>query len=197
MHGMDKIEVGEEEIRAAKAESWFYKKEHGGGSLLDYLGYGVTLGTWYMGGRKPIEVTSTVDLPKELEVDEHSITIARYDTGLSKFETRWGTFTDPWTHQPQPRCGFVLCGEAGTISSYDYASTIRIQTRECPQGEDLPVDELVAPHTDPITYFLHCIEHDLPIEGPLSPEISRIGQEIVGAACRSARNKCTVDLVGD
>ena len=35
---------------------------------------------------------------------------ARYARGLSKFETRWGTLTDPWTQQPQPKCGFVLVG---------------------------------------------------------------------------------------
>ena len=99
-----------------KRKSWFYKKAEGGGSLLDYLGYGVTLGTWFHGGRKPIEVTAVTDLPNGLEVDQHSVTVARYASGLSKFETRWGTFTDPWTHQPQPRCGFVLKGTEGTIA---------------------------------------------------------------------------------
>ena len=48
---------------------------------------------------------------------------------LSKFETRWGTFTDPWTLQPQPKCGFVIVGSEGTISSYDYEEVIRVQTR--------------------------------------------------------------------
>jgi glucose-fructose oxidoreductase len=64
-------------------------------------------------------------------VDQHSITIVRYDianSGLSKFETRWGTFTDPWTNQPQPKCGFVLVGRNGTISTYDYEKQIRVQT---------------------------------------------------------------------
>ena len=92
----------------------------GGGSLLDYLGYGVTLGSWFLNGRVPIEVTCVCDEPAGLHVDEHSITIARYDFGVSKFETRWGTYTDPWIHQPQPKCGFVLVGTEGTISSYDY-----------------------------------------------------------------------------
>ena len=43
--------------RAAEIASWWYQKAAGGGSLLDYLGYGVTLGTWFHGGRAPIEVT--------------------------------------------------------------------------------------------------------------------------------------------
>jgi hypothetical protein len=108
----------------AKAASWFYKKSAGGGSLLDYLGYGTTLGTWFMNGRKPIEISALTDRPAGLEVDEHAIVIARYATGLSKFETRWGTFTDPWTHQPQPKCGFVIVGSLGTISSFDFEPAV-------------------------------------------------------------------------
>ncbi|MBT3568989.1 MAG: Gfo/Idh/MocA family oxidoreductase, partial [Opitutae bacterium] len=93
-HLADKVEVNP--AQEEKAKSWFYQKDRGGGSLLDYLGYGVTLGTWYHGNNKPLEVTTVTDLPNGLEVDEHSMTIVRYDAGLSKYETRWGTFTDPW-----------------------------------------------------------------------------------------------------
>ncbi len=192
-HTADKIEVSP--TPAMKRRSWFYKKKSGGGSLLDYLGYGTTLGTWYHGGRKPLDVTTVIDAARGLEVDEHSVTIARYATGLSKYETRWGTFTDPWTHQPQPKCGFVLKGEEGTISSYDFEPTVRLQTRADPAGEDVPVDALVAPFADPIQYFVHCIREQKPVEGPLSPKIARIGQQIVDSAVRSARLGKTVKLV--
>jgi glucose-fructose oxidoreductase len=192
-HTADKIETTP--TPAMKRKSWFYKKSGGGGSLLDYLGYGTTLGTWYHGGKKPLEVTAVVDQPRGLEVDEHSITIARYATGLSKFETRWGTFTDPWTHQPQPKCGFVLKGEDGTISSYDFESTVRLQTRAEPAGLSIPVDELRAPLQNPIQYFVHCIQTGATMEGPLSPRIARIGQQIVDSAVRSARLRKTVPLV--
>jgi len=195
LHKMDKIEVTDpEQLLREKQASWFYKAEHAGGSLQDYLGYGTTLATWYHHGKRPIEVTSMSDRPEGLEVDEHSVTIARYDVGLSKFETRWGTFTDPWTHQPQPKCGFVLCGDAGTISSYDFEPTVRVQTRDKPAGEAIPVDPLTPPHTDGIAYFLYCIEHDQPIEGPLSPTIARVGQEIVDAAALSAKDGRAVSL---
>ena len=194
-HKMDKIEVSGEELLREKQESWFYKKSSGGGSLLDYLGYGTTLATWFNGGQVPIEVTGIVDEPTGVEVDEHSVTIARYKTGLYKFETRWGTFTDPWTNQPQPKCGFVVCGTKGTISSYDYEQTVRVQTHEQPEGYDVPVDPLTAPHTDPITYFLHCIDSGSPIEGPLSPAVCRVGQQIVDTAYRSAAEKTTLKLI--
>jgi glucose-fructose oxidoreductase len=148
-----------------------------------------------MNGEAPVEVTAVVNQTEGIEVDEHSITVARYRNGLSKFETRWGTFTDPWTMQPQPKCGFVLVGTAGTISSYDYEKTIRVQTRDCPQGRDVAVDGLKPPYQNPVQYVLHCLETGKPIEGPLSPAMSRVGQQIVDSAVLSARERRTVPLV--
>jgi predicted dehydrogenase len=179
----------------SKAVSWFYQKSAGGGSLLDYLGYGTTLGTWFMNGRAPLEITAVVDQPKELEVDEHSVVVARYATGLSKFETRWGTFTDPWKLQPQPKCGFVIVGSRGTISSYDYENTVRVQTAERPAGKHVPVDVVPPESRGPIAYVIDAFKRGKKIDGPLSPQIARIGQQIVDSAVRSARLRKTVKLV--
>lgn len=195
-HVADKVEVTEENVQRRKPGSWFYKKDRGGGSLLDYLGYGTTLGTWFHNGKAPLEVMTMVDRPAGLEVDEHSVTIARYDCGLSKFETRWGTFTDPWTHQPQPKCGFVIVGTAGTISSYDFEPEIRVQTRENRAGFVVPVDQLEAPHRNPVEHMLHCLKTGEPLIGPLTVEMSRIGQQIVDTAFASAHEKRALPLIG-
>jgi predicted dehydrogenase len=192
-HTADKIETTPTPAR--KRLSWFYSQAKGGGSLLDYLGYGTTFGTWFQRGRKPIEVTAVTDLPNGLEVDEHSITIARYGCGLSKFETRWGTFTDPWKHQPQPKCGFVLKGTHGTISSYDYEPAVYMQTDRKPAGEQIWADELKPPFQNPIQFMIHCIRHHHTPEGPLSTRIARVGQQIVDSAILSASQRKTVPLV--
>lgn len=194
-HLADKVETTAAEVDARKSDSWFYDPTLGGGSLLDYLGYGTTLGTWFQGGRVPLEVTSMMYVAEGLQVDEHSITIARYARGLSKFETRWGTFTDPWTHQPQPKCGFVIVGSEGTIANYDYESTIRLQSRQHPEGVDLTVDALDAPFQNPIQYVVHCLENELPIEGPLDPVICRVGQQIVDTAFQSAKQGRSLSLL--
>ena len=193
-HGADKDEKTADQVAREKPDSWFYKKAHGGGSLLDYLGYGTTLGTWYQGGRRPIEVTATVDEPAGLEVDEHSIVVARYAHGLSKFETRWGTFTDPWIIQPQPRCGFIILGTEGTVSSFDYDDHVTVQTRKKKEPHLVPAAATKAPNQNPVQYLLHCLDKGVPLEGPVSPKISRIGQEIVDAAVKSAKLKRTVKL---
>lgn len=188
-HTAGKRELTAEEVQREKPRSWFYRREAGGGSLLDYLGYGVTLGTWFMNGAEPLEVTTTTHQGPGLEVDEHSITVVCYERGLSKFETRWGTFTDPWTHQPQPKCGFVLVGTSGTLASYDYEPHVRLQNQQHPEGIDVPADVIAPPYENPVQYFVHCLTHNEPISGPLSPAISRSGQRIVDAAVRSAQSK--------
>lgn len=176
-----------------KLKSWYYDLE-GGGSLIDYLGYGVTLATWYFQGKNPTEVTTVKAGDSRVPVDEQSVTIARYGDWLSTFHTRWGTFSDPWENQPQPKCGFVLKGTAGTIANYDYEEQVRLQTPDKPEGEVIPIDTLLFPQQNPIQYFLHCLETGEPIRGPISVETSRIGQEIVDAAIRSAEEKRPVQL---
>jgi hypothetical protein len=47
---------------------------------------------------------------------------------------------------------------------------------------------------NPVQYLIHCLEKELPLAGPVSLKISRIGQEIVDAAVRSAKAKKTVKL---
>jgi glucose-fructose oxidoreductase len=137
------------------------------------------------------------DRGEGLEVDQHSVTVARYECGLSKFETRWGTFSDPWANQPQPRCGFVLKGSLGTIASYDYGDTIRVQTHEQPEGYEVEATALESPRSNPVEYFLHCLESGEAIGGPLSLETSRIGQQIVDTAYQSAQEKRALPLVGE
>ena len=191
-HAMDKVELKPGTVLEEKQSSWFYQRSAGGGSLMDYLGYGATLATWFNGGQTPLEVTSIMDQPPGLEVDEHSVTVAQYASGLYKFETRWGTFTDPWTHQPTPKCGFMICGTDGTISSFDFEESVRVQTHAHPEGYEVRADSFKAPHTDPIDYFLHCIREDEDFQGPLSPQISLIGQQITDIAFRSAVMKQTL-----
>ena len=193
-HTAGKAERTTVQVAAEKPGSWFYSREHGGGALLDYLGYGTTLATWFNGGKIPLEVMCMVDEPAGLEVDEHSVTVARYATGLSKFETRWGTYTDPWTHQPQPKCGFVIVGTEGTISSFDYDSTVRMQSSANPQGIDIPVDPSAAPNQNPVQHLIDCLNHGRQLAGPISAETSRIGQQIVDAAVASTQSKQAVAL---
>ena len=194
-HLADKVEVSPMEVERKKPTSWWYKEVSGGGSLLDYIGYGATLGTWFMDGEAPVEVTAVVDETPGIEVDQHSITICRYKRGLSKIETRWGTFTDPWTHQTQPKSGFVLAGTDGTISSYDYEDHVAVQTRDNLDATQVPVDKLAQGQRGAIEYMIARIDDGAKITGPLDPALCLTAQRIADSAVLSAKTKRTVELL--
>lgn len=178
-----------------KNASWWYQTSSGGGSLLDYLGYGATLGTWFMDGALPIDVSAVTRASQGIEVDEQSVTFARYSDGVSVFETRWGTLSDPWDVQTQPKNGFVLVGSHGTIASYDYDTCVTVKTRDRPDIFEVPADTIEAPKRNAIEYVLDCLERNVWVEGLCSPELSRIGQQIIESAIESARQRRVVPLV--
>jgi predicted dehydrogenase len=194
-HLADKVEVSREEVERQKSGSWWYRKASGGGSLLDYMGYGATLGTWFLAGEAPLEVTCTIDEAPGIEVDQHAIAVLRYARGLSKLETRWGTFTDPWTHQPQPTCGFTFVGTDGTIASPDYARAVTVQTRARPERHEIAVDPLEPGERNAIDYVLGCISSGRAVGGPLDPALCLTAQRIVDTALRSAEMKRTLELL--
>jgi predicted dehydrogenase len=194
-HLADKVEVGEAEANRRKNESWFYKKAMGGGSLIDYMGYGATLGTWFHGGAAPLQVSTMWDIPEGLEVDEHSLSAAKYATGISKFETRWGTFSNPWQLQPQPKCGFTVVGERGTVCAYEYDDFVRVQTREHPEGFEVFADPLTSPNANPIEHFIAHLEGRIELHPCLTPYICRIGQQIVDTAIASATQQRALELL--
>ena len=56
----------------------------------------------------------------------------------------------------------MLVGRKGTIASYDYEKTIRVQTPDHPAGRDLAVDQLQFPNRGAIEYVLDCLENGRP-----------------------------------
>jgi glucose-fructose oxidoreductase len=46
-----------------------------------------------------------------------------------------------------------------------------------------------------VSYFLHCLETGAAFEGPVSVETSRIGQQIVDTATRSAKLRRPLKLL--
>ncbi|MHC5794698.1 Gfo/Idh/MocA family protein [Lacisediminihabitans sp. FW035] len=194
-HVHDKKERVDPDI-ATKAASWWYSPEFGGGSLLDYLGYGATIGTWFRDGELPERLTALTWGSEGLAVDEQSVVAAAYPKGLSTFQTKWGTFSNPWDAHNAPACGFVVVGTGGTISSRDFAPEVFVQTVANPAAVGIPVDVPRIDQTGALAHVIHCLDNGLVPSGPSSKELSRKGQQIVDTAIKAVATGTTTDLLG-
>ena len=173
--------------------TWFWRKPSGG-IINDYIGYGTTLMTWYLNGKTPIEVNALATNLRGTEVEDNVVAAVKYDDVFCRLEATWTSLTSPWEIQPQPPHGFVLVGERGSISAYDYFDHVRVATLEHPEGYDVPCDKLLSPNNNPIEYFVDCLNKDCEPEGPLNPDICRIGQAITEAVKISSDKGRTVAL---
>jgi len=170
--------------------SWWRKPS--GGIINDYIGYGATLMTWYLNRQVPIQVCAlAIDL-RGTEVEDNVVAAVKYDNSLCRLEATWTSLTSPWVIQPQPPHGFILVGEKGSISAYDYFDHVRVATVKRPEGYDVPCDKLLSPNNNPIEYFVDCLNKDCEPEGPLNPDICRIGQAITEAVKISSDEGRTV-----
>ena len=59
----------------------------------------------------------------------------------------------------------------------------------------MPVDDLPAPHRNPVEHVIHCIESGGPLLDPLAPGTNYAAQRIVETAIRSAEAGETLALV--
>lgn len=180
---------------APPEDSWFYDADAGGGSLMDYLGYGATFATWFRGGELPESVTTERYVPEGMEVDVQSSSVARYEDGLSTLQTSWRMFTHPWEIQPQPAKGYELVGTEGTISTRERGAPIRVQTVDEPEGYVVEPAPLEPPNQNVVQYLVHCIESGVEPTGPTDPAFCRSAQRILDTARESAAVGGPVDLV--
>jgi len=176
-------------------DSWFYEADAGGGAMMDYLCYGATFTTWYRDGELPNTVTADAHVPEGEEVDTQASTIAHYGDGIASFQTTWQMFTHPWEQQPQPAKGVDIVGTEGTISTRDREDPIRVQTETDPGGYAVEPDPLPDHESDLISYLVHCIETDQPLEGPTDPAFCREAQRIIATAQESVDRGERLDLV--
>lgn len=181
-HSHGKVEL--HPSTADKASRWWYARSAGGGSLRDYLGYGTTLATWFRGGEMPHKVTAAWHIPDGLEVDEQSVVIGHYRDGLSVFETRWGTHTDPWTLQPQPNCGFVINGSLGSISSWDYDDGVTLHHNGAAQR--VPNDVIAPEDQTALANLIAHLETGRALDVPMNSQTSLSGHQLIEAAFESA-----------
>jgi predicted dehydrogenase len=173
------------------ADAWWFDPERGGGSIQDYLGYGVTLASWFLEGESPERVSAMSHVPPGSLVDTHAVVTAEYPWGLATFQTRWGMLSDPWLRQTAPRTGFVVVGSRAALVSEDYASSVRLHDSEHPDGIEIPVDRPeVAPTA--LGELICARERGIAVTGPASPELSLLGQRIVDAAVKSASEGRTI-----
>jgi predicted dehydrogenase len=93
------------------SQSWWYKAECGGGSILDYACYGTVLSTWFFGKKaESVQGISKNFCTPFSDVEDYSAMILDFGDGVGLLEGSWSTY-----NPGEIPSGPVLYGTEGVI----------------------------------------------------------------------------------
>lgn len=135
---------------------WWYQRDKGGGSIMDYAGYGTALATWIFGEK---QARTVYGVKKSVftdfsDVEDYSVFIADYGDCTALMEGTWSTVSTG-----QIPTGPILYGEKGTIVCDYYSAEVKVYRSYRPYQPCLPPDEVY--HAAPLGEDLgsHVLDH--------------------------------------
>ena len=113
---------GELPPEEALARTWWYQKEYGGGSILDYACYGAMLATWIFGRQaENVKAISKQFDTSFSDVEDYSVMILDFGNGVGLLEGSWSTY-----NSGQIPTGPVIYGTKGVIVCDRHSSQVKI-----------------------------------------------------------------------
>lgn len=107
-------------------DSWWFKAEQGGGSILDYACYGAMLSTWMFGHQaERVSCMTKQFTTKFCDVEDYSAMMLDFGEGVGLLEGSWSTY-----NCGEVPTGPVLYGEKGTIVCDRYWSEVKIYNED-------------------------------------------------------------------
>lgn len=169
---------------------WLIDRElNGGGAAIDFCSYGAVLSRWLMGQPSRVAAMGGRYAKEFFTVEDNAAMLLGYPRGHAICE---GTWTQPAVPVRIPP---MIYGEDGAIAvtGPDELRLARRGQRDG-EGETITAPPLPPHYASAPAYFTHCLLHDEPFEGIVSPVLSRDAQEILEAGLRSMASGCEVGL---
>jgi len=166
---------------------WLYDAEkNGAGALMDYCGYAAVLAASVLGLPKAVTGMRGVLVKDYTLPDDNAIILMKYAHAFAVAEASW-TQVVPGAESSNP----IAYGSEGSLA---VSKGKVIWQRPGVETETIVPLDLVSPRSSGPEYFVHCIEHSMPVRGLCSPKVSRDAQEILQAGLVSADTGQTVTI---
>ncbi len=124
------------------ASTWWYKRERGGGSILDYACYGSALTTWFF-GRRAVRVQTIAKnfcLPG-LDVEDYSAMLLDFGDGVGLLEGSWSSY-----NPAEIPSGPIVYGTEGVIVCDRHSNNVKLYNGRS-HGPIPPTEIIECPRT--------------------------------------------------
>ena len=165
--------------------NWLYDpNKNGGGAIVDFGCYGAEWALWLKG--RPTRVYATAKKLKTEQhnrVDDDATIVLDYPDATAVLEASWD-----WPYGMEQ---VKVFGPKGSLLATGNELLFRQANDDSRkiglEGKPMPVNPLPREKRNPISYFVHCIQENKPIEDPVSARLNVQVVEILDAARESLR----------
>ena len=164
---------------------WWYQHDRGGGSIMDYAGYGCVLSTWINNGKIPRRVSGfkkNFFLPFS-DVEDYSVFTLEYDRGVSVIEGSWSTMNNG-----EIATGPVVYGTEGVIVGDRFDPQVKVYKDLKPyQPSPKPTQVFDTKNSEEniAANVLNHIENGAPLFEMLTPDFNLRAMAALDAGIRS------------
>ena len=123
---------------------WWYQRDAGGGSIMDYAGYSATLATWFLGNKQArtvYGVKKNVFIPFS-DAEDYSFFMVDYPDALALMEGSWSTVSSSGAKFPPGPSSMATRARWCAIAS---RTRWKVYRRYRPYQPCLPPDRII-PH---------------------------------------------------
>jgi predicted dehydrogenase len=162
---------------------WLNDEKQGGGALLDFTCYGAVWLRWYLGMPKTVYAVTTHTRADVYKTNTNATVLASFSGNeVGIIEGSWDL--------PRSFQDVEVFGDKGSVSM----SRLKVDELIGRDRKEVQVAPLPAYRHDPVSYLIHQLRENQPIEGMVSAEFNVDVMEIVEAARRSAESGKPVSL---
>lgn len=170
------------------ASSWWYKKERGGGSVMDYACYGCMLSTWYYGrqAKEASAVTASFGTAFSDVPDFSAVTLS-FGGALAQLEGSWSTLNNAGIPT-----GPIVYGDAGVLVADRYSDEVKFYSGL--RAKEPTKVYKAEPIKDCLGDNIFAMLDGREIHETLTPEFNLAALAALDASARSAEAKATVSV---
>ncbi|MGN0180026.1 MAG: Gfo/Idh/MocA family protein [Monoglobaceae bacterium] len=167
------------------SKMWWYDSRKGGGSIMDYAGYGCVLSTWFMNEQLPLKVSGVKKnffLPFA-DTEDYSTFTIEYENAVSIIEGSWATISNG-----EIATGPVIYGTEGVIVADRFDPQVKVYKELAPYVPSPAPTEVYD--TEPMSVniadsFINYLEKGTPLHRMVTVDFNIRAMAVLDAGIRA------------
>ena len=173
------------------AQTWWYHTERGGGSLMDYAGYGCVLSAWLVKEELPLRAAGFRKnfMMPFMDAEDYSACLLEYQNAVASVEGSWST-----GHSGAIPTGPLVYGTEGTIVADRYSSSVKVYRSKNGKDAEPEVFEVPKGGTNIGLNFLNHLDDGSALHEMITLEFNMRAMTMLDACRRAAQSGTVVSI---